>query len=176
MKPLGAVLAGGLSTRFGSDKAMAELGGVRLLDRAVASLAHFCDHVIVVGRDDPAHICVPDWPEPHCGPLGGLAGALRHARDHGFDTVLSCGVDSLALPSGLPDLLGPAPGFLGAQPVIGLWPVAASATLEAMLTGPGSRAVKAFAERIGAHAVDLEQAPYNVNRVEDLDRLQSQRH
>jgi len=47
---LGAVLAGGQSSRFGSDKALAALGGRTLLERAVASLETHCDGVIVVGR------------------------------------------------------------------------------------------------------------------------------
>ena len=170
-KRLGAVLAGGQSTRFGSDKALATLDGVRLLDRQVAWLAAHCDAVIVVGRQDPAHICVPDWPEPDCGPLGGLAGALRYARDNGFDEVLSCGVDSIALPADLTHKLAPAPACLRTQPVVGLWPVTAAEILEAMLRGSGSKAVRAFADRVGARAVDLERDPHNVNTADDLERL-----
>lgn len=169
---LGAILAGGQSTRFGSDKALARLDGVRLLDRAVAWLTPFCDAVVVVGRRDPAHLCIPDWPRPDCGPLGGLAGALRHARENGFDEVLSCGVDSVALPDELAALLTPSPAFLRAQPVVGLWPAGAAEALEAILLGSGSKAVRAFADSIGARAVELVRDPYNVNTAEELERLQ----
>ena len=48
---LGAVLAGGLSTRFGSDKALAELDGHTLIARAVDALSGWCEYVVVVGRD-----------------------------------------------------------------------------------------------------------------------------
>ena len=49
---LGAVLAGGRSERFGSDKALARLGGRTLLEQAVEALGAQCDAVIVVGRED----------------------------------------------------------------------------------------------------------------------------
>ena len=49
---LGAVLAGGQSSRFGSDKALAVLYGQTLLTRAVATLAQWCDTVVVVGRTE----------------------------------------------------------------------------------------------------------------------------
>jgi molybdopterin-guanine dinucleotide biosynthesis protein A len=169
---LGAVLAGGRSSRFGSDKAEAMLDGVRLIDRAVAWLGPFCDAVIVVGRQDQAHVCTPDWPRPDCGPLGGLAGALRYADSEGFEAVLSCGVDSIGLPVDLTERLAPAPAFLAAQPVVGLWPVTATAVLEAILLGTGSKAVKAFADRIGARPVTLDHDPHNVNTAEELERLQ----
>ena len=48
---LGVVLAGGLSTRFGSDKALAEWGGRSLLLHAVDNLAGQCEQVVVAGRE-----------------------------------------------------------------------------------------------------------------------------
>ena len=125
---LGAVLAGGLSSRFGSDKALAEFRGHTLLAHAVDTLSGWCEHVIVVGRETAPAPTLPDWPRPGMGPLAGLAAALRHARDENYDFVLSCGVDSVALPEDLPQLLAPPPAFLVAQPVIGMWP---SSALEA---------------------------------------------
>src|SRR5687768_5356431 len=48
---LGAVLAGGQSSRFGSDKALAELDGRTLIARAVDALAGWCEYVVAVGRE-----------------------------------------------------------------------------------------------------------------------------
>ncbi|MCE7797926.1 molybdenum cofactor guanylyltransferase [Sphingobium sufflavum] len=168
---VGAVLAGGLSTRFGSDKAQALLDGRRLIDHAVDTLAAQCDAVIVVGRQEPGHDCAPDWPVPHQGPLGGIAGALRHAAAHGHAAVLTCGVDSPYLPANLRARLAPAPACLAAQPVIGLWPVTALPILEAILTTSASHAVRHFADRIGARRIETDSIPANVNRREDLDKL-----
>lgn len=75
------VLAGGASRRMGRDKALLELDGQRLVDRAVTRLATVADHVLVasgarsLGRDDE----VPDAPD--CtGPLAGILAALRRTE------------------------------------------------------------------------------------------------
>lgn len=153
MKILGAVLAGGRSSRFGSDKAVALHRGRPLIEHALAALRHFCPSSIIVGRETPLAACVPDWPSPGLGPLGAIAGALRHARANGFDHVLTVPVDCVTLPDDLLAKLGDAPAYLTAQPVIGLWPASALAAIEAALHGDGSRSVRGFAEAIGARPV-----------------------
>jgi len=166
---LGAVLAGGRSSRFGSDKALAMLGDQTLLDQAIAALRSQCDAVAVVGREEASAPCLPDWPAPDMGPLAGLAAALRHARAQGFDAVLSCSVDSFGLPADLIAQLSPAPRYLAEQPVIGLWPARASGDLEALLFNPNARhSMRAFAEAIGAHPVTLPTPIANINTPEDL--------
>ena len=172
MRTLGVVLAGGRSTRFGSDKAEALLGGRPLLDHALDALRPQCDAVAVAGRDTPLAVAIADWPAPDAGPLGGLAGALRHAHANGFEQVLSIPVDAALLPPDLRMLLEPAPACLASQPVIGLWPISASAAIEDILAGPGSHALRAFADRIGARLVTSAAAPANINTPQDLARLE----
>ncbi len=162
------MLAGGVSSRFGSDKALAVMEGQTLLVRAVARLSGWCDHVVVVGREVAPAPCLPDWPQPGMGPLGGIAAALRYAADHSFEAVLTCGVDSLGLPDDLPALLSPAPAFVPQQPVIGLWPASAAPVIEAILTGPGRHSMRAFAEALEARAVALLTHPANINTPGDL--------
>lgn len=164
---LGAVLAGGQATRFGGDKALAELGGQTLLARAVDALSEWCDHVVVVGRETAPAPTLPDWPAAGMGPLGGIAAALRFAEDAGYGEVLTCGVDSVGLPD-LPALLAPAPAYLADQPVIGLWPASAAATVAAILEGDGRHSMLAFAEAIVARTVTLAQGPANINTPADL--------
>ena len=168
---LGAVLAGGMSSRFGSDKALAELEGHTLLARAVDTLSGWCEHVIVIGRETAPAPTLPDWPRPGMGPLGGIAAALHHARDEGYDAVLTCGVDSVGLPDNLPDLLGSAPAFCAAQPVVGLWPASAADAIETILTGEGRHSMTQFAQAIGARAVHLPVKPANINTPADLAKL-----
>jgi molybdopterin-guanine dinucleotide biosynthesis protein A len=163
---LGAVLAGGRSSRFGSDKALAMFDGRTLLHHALAALRPHCDAVIVVGRGE-----IADWPRPDMGPLGGIAGALIHAAETGFDQVLTAPVDCVRLPDDLRALLEPAPAFLEMQPVIGLWPVAALRELRAMLENEGNLAVKACARRIGARAVQSDFVQPNINSIADLNHL-----
>lgn len=169
---LGAVLAGGQSSRFGTDKALAEFRGRTLLAHAVDTLSGWCEHVIVVGRAEAPAPTLPDWPRPGMGPLAGLAAALHHARDEDYEFVLTCGVDSLALPDDLPDLLSPAPAYLAAQPVIGLWPASAVQVIEDILHSDSRHSLKRFAEAVGARAVSGVADPANVNTQADLAALE----
>jgi len=170
---LGAVLAGGQSRRFGSDKALAKLNGQSLLAHAVGQLAGWCDDVVVAGRAQapaPA-LCLADWPRPGMGPLGGLAAALRHAAAGGYEAVLSIGVDSPLLPANLPALLSPAPAYLAGQPVIGLWPASALPAITAILHGQGTHAMRGLAEALGAKPVQIDDEAANINTPEDLATL-----
>ncbi len=169
---LGCVLAGGQSSRFGSDKALAELGGHTLIVRAVDALSLWCEYVVVVGRETAPAPTLPDWPRPGMGPLAGIAAALHLARDEGYAAVLTCGVDSAVLPDNLADLLAPAPAYLADQPVIGLWPASAAPAIETILRGDGRHSMRQFAEAIGARAVQCSTKPANINTPADLAELE----
>lgn len=164
---LGAVLAGGQSSRFGSDKALAALGGRTLLVRAVAALEAQCDGVIVVGRGD-----VSDRPRPGMGPLGGINAALHHAASHGYGEVLTCGVDCGGLGPDARAELAPAPAYVADQPVIGLWPASAAPALDAFLATDAKHSMRAFAAMIGARPVTLSAKTANINTREDLASAQ----
>ncbi len=172
---LGCVLAGGQSSRFGSDKALAELGGHTLLARAVDRLAGWCEYVVVAGRETAPAPCIPDWPAPGAGPLGGIAAGLHLARDEGYHAVLTVGVDSIGLPEDLPDLLTPGHAYLASQPVVGLWLPSACEAIEAVLTGEGRHSMLAFAEAIGARPVNLAAKPANINTTADLAEAEKRR-
>jgi molybdopterin-guanine dinucleotide biosynthesis protein A len=165
---LGAILAGGQARRFGSDKAHALYEGARLIDRVAAALSAQCEAVVVCGREEPGFVCIPDWPEAGLGPLGGLAAALRQAREHGYDAVLSAGVDVPDLPHDLAAMLaGEGAAIVESQPVVGLWPVEAGAALETFLSG-GGRSLYRFADHVGARRAALTKSLMNVNFPEDL--------
>lgn len=77
------ILAGGKSTRFGSDKARARVDGLTLLEHAVASVAGAASSITVVAAshgayDDLGYRTIGDL-EPDLGPLGGLHAALLDA-------------------------------------------------------------------------------------------------
>ncbi|MCP9222093.1 molybdenum cofactor guanylyltransferase [Erythrobacter sp. LQ02-29] len=171
MNMLGAVLAGGRASRFGSDKALARLNGQTLLGHAVTALAIQCERVVVVGREMADMASTPDYPGPGMGPLGGIAGSLRYAREHGFACVLTCGLDAPGLPENLRDMLAPAPAYLASQPVIGCWPVEALEAVEAILAGDGKHSMRALAQACGARAV-VGEIPANINTRADLVALQ----
>jgi molybdenum cofactor guanylyltransferase len=165
---LGVVLAGGQSSRFGSDKAFAELGGHTLIARSVELLSGWCEQVVVAGRVSAPVSTIADWPRAGMGPLGGIAAALHLARDQGYASALTIGVDAVGLPGNLPELLAPAPAYVASQPVIGLWPASAVEAIETILTGAGRHSMLAFAEAIGARPVQLAAEPANINTPADL--------
>lgn len=72
------VLAGGASTRFGSDKTAVLLDGVTLLDRVVEVARMVTDEVLVVGPRAVSGCRQVVEPSPRRGPLGGLAHGLAH--------------------------------------------------------------------------------------------------
>ncbi len=168
---LGVVLAGGQSRRFGSDKAAAMLDGQTLMQHAIASLSGECDRVIVSGRAQAPVDTLADWPEPGLGPLGGLAGALVYAQEHGYPSILTCGVDSVGLPADLRMLLSPAPAFLKEQPVIGHWPISILPQLQQFIASEEKNALWRFGKAVGARAVIADHQPANINRPADLAKL-----
>ena len=90
---LGYVLAGGASSRFGTDKALAELQGETMLARSVKLVFEVtgCARIVspVVKLKSGESQTIPDkWPRQ--GPLGGILTALLDAKD-------SAGADALAL-------------------------------------------------------------------------------
>ena len=169
---LGAIIAGGQSSRFGSDKADALLKGETLLAHTVAASNRLCDATVIVGRHTALAPGIEDRPRPAMGPLGGIAAALDHAVRHGYESVLTIGVDCVGLPDDLIDRLNPAPAFVADIPVIGLWPAESHNVLDAILSTDGNHSVRAFAEKIGARGIDLPSRPANINTVADLQGLE----
>lgn len=97
---MGFILAGGQSSRMGTDKAFLNFGSRTLLERAIAVLRSVCE-VAIVG--DPAKFSpygtVLEDLYPGCGPLAGIHTALVHSSAE-LNLVLA--VD---LPLVSPDLL-----------------------------------------------------------------------
>lgn len=72
------ILAGGGSTRFGSDKTQARLGGITVLDRVLGAVAPLTtvgllDEVVVVGDRAPDGVRHEPEPVRGLGPLAGLS-------------------------------------------------------------------------------------------------------
>lgn len=76
------VLAGGASTRFGSDKLKVLIDGMSLLDRVISVASTVTPDVMVVGRVH-GDIQSIDEPGEHIGPLNAMGYALAFASvDH----------------------------------------------------------------------------------------------
>ena len=167
MRVLGAVLAGGQSRRFGSDKALALLGGKPLITHVLDRLGPQVAALVVVGRRHPGSVSLADRPRPGLGPLGGLAAALAHGAAHGFDAVLTSGCDLPDLPLDLRARLGDAPAVAAGQPLLGLWPATLAEDLDRHLAAVGDRSLCGWVARTGAREVDLGTFR-NINTINDL--------
>lgn len=80
LQPLIAILAGGRSTRMGSDKAGVEVAGSTMAGW-VTQAAGQVGEVLVVGRSEPLEgvPSIPDLPHAGRGPLAGLLAAYQSA-------------------------------------------------------------------------------------------------
>lgn len=97
-----AVLAGGRSSRLGTDKALVSLhpGGPPLATIVLDRLRPLSDDLFLVSPPRPAYAVLgtPVRPDLYgdTGPLGAIASALTHAR-HDFCLVVSCDMPFLDL-------------------------------------------------------------------------------
>jgi molybdopterin-guanine dinucleotide biosynthesis protein A len=188
------ILAGGKGERMGGvNKALIEIGGVTLLDRALAVTAGCERRLLAVG---PAHWdprrdieCVVDLPTDYAGPLAGVASAVAQIASEPPDVLFSLAVDSPLFPTDFLDralpLLIDAPAVLashGAQdyPTNALWRFEDIATLaDEVRSGTSPRSLKRLAEGLGATRLDYSEItpadPFlNANTPEDLAFLREQ--
>ena len=172
------VLAGGASSRFGTDKMAALLDGRPLLHHALAAAGEVADTVVVVlapGADPVelpstrSRLLVAYDPETHQGPLAGLAAGLtalvRTAPE--IDLAIVFGGD---MPWVVPAVLTMLLAALDASPTIGaatleaeptaILPLAVrpsmAAPAAAALLADGRRALRGVLLRVPAAVVSAE--------------------
>ncbi len=79
----GAILAGGRSTRMGTNKALLPFDGQRIIEGLVGKLRPLFAEILVIANDPSAYadLGVPIWPDriPEKGSLGGLYTAVHHS-------------------------------------------------------------------------------------------------
>lgn len=162
------MLAGGQSSRFGSDKAMAVLGGRALAEHARALLLPHVKTAVIAGRDG----AIPDLPRPDIGPLGGIAGALGYAASLGFTSVLTIACDMPWLPDGLlASLARRTSAYCPDAPVLGHWETRLLDNLLTHIDTVPRRSVRGWAEAIGAIPIPASAPIPNVNTPQDLESL-----
>ena len=163
-----AILCGGQSRRFGSDKALAKVAGLPLIERAMAAARASADTVYVCGRDHAGATALADRPMADLGPLGGLNAALHAARDAGIARVIALPVDlhpAETVLDSLATIEGPA--VLDAQYLAGTWPSALADRLEAYLLD-GGRRVDGWLALAGARRIPDPPGLININRPSDV--------
>jgi molybdopterin-guanine dinucleotide biosynthesis protein A len=181
----GLVLAGGRSSRFGREKAMATFRGEPLIAHVARVLARGCERVATnapVGGGAAAWAearglpRVPDA-ETHQGPLFGVLAGLRWATADGCDLLVAIPCDLPLLPADfVARLCGCDEGGAVAcdaegvvQPLCSAWPVELRGALEAELAR-GHPPARAVVERLNFRKVGFCEARafWNINTPADL--------
>lgn len=138
-----AILAGGKSRRFGTEKAMASFGKQTLMDIAIDLARKLAVHIFVIG-DMKAHrlpgdIALHADKMPGNGPLGGIHSALDHAITP-YVFLLPCDMP-LMIQDVYLELASHrgenrpivAVSHSGLEPLVSLWPRDALPTIERRL-------------------------------------------
>jgi molybdenum cofactor guanylyltransferase len=166
-RALGAILAGGRSSRFGADKARAAIDGRPMIAHVAEVLGRQVDHAILCGRDYPETGLewIADRPAPDLGPLGGLNAALHWAFAQDFDIVVTAGCDMPDLPGDLVARLREVgPCVIDAEvPLIGLWPAALAPMLDHHLAASTDRSLRCWARVAGATVESVAPGLANIN-------------
>jgi len=166
VKRLGAIIAGGQSSRFGADKAEALLNGRTLIEHVADGLRAQCDSVIICGRAWGDWISLADWPSAGLGPLGGLSAALHYGALHGYDSVVTAGCDTLPVPVITDD--GALPVVVARHYLFGHWPVTLAGQLDAHLASNPDRSMRHWMAAAGAREIAVAMPLYNINTQADF--------
>ena len=190
----GLVLAGDLSSRFGSEKAIALLGGTPLLTRVASTLRECCEAVAVSAPSEGvaavlacsfgAPVLSDDRGHPR-GPLAGLVAGLSWARASGFDRLISLPCDTplvgkselMVLLARLGDRAAAyAASDQGARPLCAVWRTNLISILAKRMAAGEHPAVRGFLGEIGAAEVRFQYArPFrNANTPDVLAALQQE--
>ncbi len=117
MEVTGIILAGGKSSRMGTDKGLQALAGKPLIAYAIHALSALCKNVIISSSSDAyqsfGYKVVADE-FPGIGPMGGIYSALRQSKTSN-NLVLSCDLPFVS-PGLLSYILSKASGFQVAVP------------------------------------------------------------
>lgn len=184
----GLVLAGGRSSRFGSDKALAPLGGRSLLERAVQTLAPSVSDIAVNARPQSAaeadarrlgFSVLHDRQGLSRGPLAGIVSGLEWSGSLEAEWMISLPCDVVSVPSYAMERLIAAAGKAngayavtsdGPQSLCAVWPVESKNALEAALITGMHPPVRDMLKLMGAAAVSFDEAGafFNINTQDDL--------
>ena len=112
-----AILAGGQSTRIGTDKAVIRLDGERLIDILIRRFADKAEHIMLSARDDygTGLPIIPDDPQAPGGPVGAIFSLADRLQAMGIDGFVTVPVDAPFAPADLIERLTASGGCAVAE-------------------------------------------------------------
>lgn len=201
--PLGAILAGGESRRYGAPKALATVGGVRIIDRVRAVLERVAPDLVLLANEPDLFrdLDLPTRPDirPGLGALGGIHTGLHWARELGRPGILAVACDmpfpceallhrlrEAAFPTPAdstgPDLAIPeSRGRRGVEPLFAAYGVGCLPSIEAQIEREDNRMI-GFHGLVTVHRIpvlevealcDPGRSFLNVNTPEERERAEA---
>ena len=188
MKIIGAIIAGGQSSRMGGrEKAFLELASKPVILHVIEQFEPQVDQLVINANGEPARFSefgldvVPDVLTSLTTPLAGLHAALRFTKSVEADVLVTVPSDTPFLPFDLAARLlentmtsGAAVAASGGREhyIIGAWKTELLDDLESAIARDNLFRVKDWAHRALARKVDWPVEPhdpfFNVNAPEDL--------
>lgn len=183
-----AIIAGGKSKRFGSDKALINLAGKRLIDHAVTLALTISPQAMIItsGEQHFSGVQIEQVPDiiPDCGPMGGVYTALEKAQTP-WVAILPC--DTPLLSPEIYEILwkhrkensaGVAVAEGKIQSLVSLWPKSLSPDLLQSIQ-KGELKTHQFLKEHQAVMVSMEENMenykpeffFNINYREDLEKF-----
>lgn len=178
MIPIAFILAGGQSRRMGSDKAVIQFHGKRLIDHVIERLSQQAEQIILsAGQDYGTGLSTIGDAQAFQGPVAGLFGVVDWlvANEPACDGFLTVPVDGPFLPTDLaqkltdqPDASAMAQDEAGTHPTFAYWTLAALELARPTLSDAPS--LHRLAQIVGARPVTWpgSQNFINLNTPDDL--------
>jgi molybdenum cofactor guanylyltransferase len=189
MKILGAIVAGGASSRMGREKALMPVDGISLIERVASRIRFQVDDLVINANGDPqrfAHLpytVIVDLIDVGT-PLAGLHACLCFAADDGYDAVVTVPSDTPLLPLDLVERLRDGGTHTGAAHaksayrehyMTGIWTTAMAKPLERLIREQHLRRVQDFCAKAKSETVTWSDHPhdpfFNVNTPEDVETV-----
>jgi molybdopterin-guanine dinucleotide biosynthesis protein A len=182
MKHMAAILAGGASSRFGSDKALSELNGEPLIAHIARVLRAEASALAVIGHKTAADaigaLSLCDPAHAPAGPLAGVLAGLDWAERCGASWLVTAPCDTPLLPADLPSRLLDAArqaGTVGAfavtargpHPLCAAWSIGAGVRLRAAFVEASHPSVREMQSDATPVPFEDEGAFLNINTQAD---------
>jgi molybdopterin-guanine dinucleotide biosynthesis protein A len=189
----GYVLAGGKSSRMGSDKALLKIEGLTAIERQIKLLDPFCAQGVFIAGARTTELMNLSWPVIQDstldqGPLFGITSALQHA-ENGIAVILA--VDLLAIhPADITAVLAACsqdvdsecdvffaqrkqdPSEYGAQPLCAAWRVETALPVLSQQFAQGQRSVMKAWQGLKRHRVIVDDSRLvNINSPADFENF-----
>ena len=188
---LGVILAGGKSSRFGSNKSLSKLANNKLIEHVINKIDSYFHEILVVSNDIDLKIenqkikIIKDCIQGYLGPLVGVLSAMKYANsfENKFKWIITFPCDTpffekLIIEKMIEKVASPKEKIYFVKDknqrhnIFGLWSTSLESILENDLNN-NFRKVDLWADKIGCNFIEKdiqnENEFLNINTKEDLE-------